>query len=552
MEDTSTQEAPIRVMALHALAYCERLFYLEEVEGIRIADADVYAGRALHQQLQQAEEEKGEWSSFELSSEKLGLVGKVDALKRRNGTWIPYEHKRGRARRENKKAIAWPSDALQVTAYTMLLEEELSLQEPIQEARVRYHRDNVTVRVSTDKQARDQVLQAIQRSRVLRDSLERPPITEHDAKCLKCSLAPVCLPEEERVLEDKSWEPVRLFPPDLEKKNIHIQQHGARISRSGNALKVIQEEETTSYPVHEVGTLILHGYPQITTQALHACLYHGISVHWLTCGGRYLAGIQRGVGNVQRKVRQYQALHDPTFCGDLVQRLVHAKVENTLRYILRATRGTDRTSNGLADTIQSLRNTLKAIPRTQSPDKLRGHEGLAAKTYFQALPSLLREEVPEAMKPRGRNRRPPKDRFNALLSFGYALLYQAVLQAVMRVGLEPAIGFFHTPRSSAYPLVLDLMELFRLSLWDLPLIASVNRLQWDIEVDFEEAADRIWLSKAGRKKAIQLFERRLQDSWRHPVVKYSLSYARLLELEIRLLEKEWTQSPGLFAQMRLR
>ena len=117
-------DAPLRVMSLHALAYCERLFYLEEVEEIRVADHAVYAGRTLHEELKQAEEEGGQWTSLELASEALGLVGKVDALRRRDGSVIPYEHKRGRPGRDGKRAVAWPSDALQVSAYGMLLEEQ--------------------------------------------------------------------------------------------------------------------------------------------------------------------------------------------------------------------------------------------------------------------------------------------------------------------------------------------------------------------------------------------------------------------------------------------
>ena len=127
-----------------------------------------------------------------------------------------------------------------------------------------------------------------------------------------------------------------------------------------------------------------------------------------------------------------------------------------------------------------------------------------------------------------------------------------MLQAIIAVGLEPAFGFFHRPRSAAHPLVLDLMELFRVPLWDMPLVASVNRLQWDAEADFTQAGKQVWLSDGGRKKAIAVYERRKEDRWKHPVTDYSLSYARLIELEARLLEKEWAGEPGLFARMRLR
>ena len=97
-----------------------------------------------------------------------------------------------------------------------------------------------------------------------------------------------------------------------------------------------------------------------------------------------------------------------------------------------------------------------------------------------------------------------------------------------------------------------LMELFRVPLVDLPVIASINRKQWDIENDFDVAGPQVWLSDEGRKKLISIYERRKSDYWRHPVVGRSLSYSRIIELEVRLLEKEWMCEGGLFARMRLR
>lgn len=229
-----------------------------------------------------------------------------------------------------------------------------------------------------------------------------------------------------------------------------------------------------------------------------------------------------------------------------------AKVEGHLRYLLRATRGRDRRALGLDEPIRVMRSSLSGIARANRMDAIRGYEGVAGKAWFSALPSLLSEKVPQGLKPAGRSRRPPRDRFNALLGFGYALLYQAVLRAILAVGLEPALGFYHTPRSSAHPLVLDLMELFRLPLWEIPLIGSINRLQWDEKEDFHATKGRVWLSEKGRRKGVTLFEKRMEDKWRHPVIDYSISYSRMIELEVRLLEKEWTGCPGLFAKVRLR
>lgn len=549
--DNPSSDPPIRVMALHALEYCERLFYLEEVEEIRVADSAVFAGRTLHEELRKTEEEDGEWSSVELASETIGLIGKTDCLRKRDGAVIPYEHKRGRCRREGKKATAWPSDTLQVLAYAAMLKEESD--NPVPEGRIRYHADNVTVRVPFDDKAEEWVRNAVSRARELRSATSRPPVTSNDSLCIKCSLAPVCLPEEERLADNDSWEPIRLFPPERDAKTIHVLSHGARISRSGDTLSVHDPDHgDREYPINDVSSVVIHGYAQITTQAIHFLSRNGVSVSWISPGGAYVGGLLSDAGGVQRKIRQYVALCDEPMRRALSRRLAMAKVENSLRYILRSTRQETERKPEIMESLRLMRNSIKSIAKSEDADATRGHEGMAGKAYFAILPHLIKDNTPNEMRFSGRNRRPPKDRFNALLGFGYSLLYSAVVRAIIAVGLEPSLGFYHTPRSSAHPLALDLMELFRVPIWDIPLIGSVNRQQWDIDADFTITPGRVWLSESGRKKAIALFESRLDETWKHPVVNYSLSYMRLIELETRLLEKEWMGKPGLFARMRIR
>ena len=538
----------LRVMALHALAYCERLFYLEEVEEIRVADASVYAGRRLHEEIQADE---GEWVSLVLVSETLGLKGKVDCLRRRDGKLIPYEHKRGRSQQGEFNPQAWPSDYLQVSAYTLLLEEHTG--EAIPEARIRYHADNATVRVPIDEAAREGVRKAIARARELSASVERPPVAENERLCAKCSLAPVCLPEEERLAKESDREVIRLFPADRERKALHITENGARVSRAGDRLTITRIDGTKDeFPIRSVGELVVHGYAQVTTQAIHLCTHHEVGVHWVSGGGRYIGGLAAGASPVQRRIRQFEALRDPGFCLKLARRLALARSESQLRFLLRASRGEDREASGIKEAILGIRAALRGMARAEGIDSLRGHEGEAGRAYFSGLPGLLRNDIDERLIFSGRNRRPPKDRFNAILSFGYSLLYRDVMQAILAVGLEPAFGFYHQPRSAAHPLALDLMEPFRVPLWDMPVVASINRLQWDPDLDFTIAGPQVWLSQEGRKKAIEIYEQRKEDQWKHPVTGYSLTYARLIELEVRLLEKEWAGEPGLFARMRLR
>jgi CRISPR-associated protein Cas1 len=424
---------PVRVMALHALAYCPRLFYLEEVEEIRVADDRVYAGRELHAGL--AADEDGEATSIELTSTTLGLTGKVDCLRRRDGSYLPYEHKRGQPRRrDDGTAEAWHSDRLQVIAYAVLLEEAFG--QPIPECGVRYHAANVTVRVSLDDQARAELHEALATARRLRESVERPPIAANERLCQRCSLAPVCLPEEVRQEHDPAHDPVRLFPPDPDGTTLHVVSQGAHVGSSRDTLVVRpREAPETKHPIRGVDAVLLHGFAQITTQALRLCVQHGVGVHWLTTSGYHTAGLVATAGQVQRRLRQYRALTDDSVCLRLARALVLAKVEGQHRYLLRATRGEPDGRQDLQAELNGLQEALRAGTGAPDRDTLRGHEGRAAVQYFQGLRGLLGPQVPDELRSPSRNRRPPLDRFNAVLSYGYGLLHTAVMRAVLASGL---------------------------------------------------------------------------------------------------------------------
>lgn len=562
---SSPDEPPLRVMALHALLYCERLFYLEEVEEIRVADGAVYAGRRLHDDVVPLDDESPEHRSVDVASDEWGILGKVDAVRRRDGIWVAYEHKRGRCRRgEQNEPQAWPSDRIQAIAYAVLLEEEL--QEAVPQARIRYHADRVTAFVTIDKSARQDLRSAVTRARELRRTTARPPVAENERLCLRCSLAPVCLPEEERLPAGQSTESPEvdtaalphtpsvptLFPSNRERHTLHIVSPRSYVSRSHETLVVKTEDEKQTVPIQQVDAVVLHGYGQMTTQALHLCAYHGVAVMWMTAGGKFSAATSASPGRVQQRIRQYRGLTNSETCLRLAQQLVRAKLESQLRYILRGTRGNAEARTACASELDRMREALKRIGQAGSLDTLRGLEGIGAKAYFAALHQLLSDRVPPELRPIGRSKHPPRDRFNCLLSFAYGMLHGLVHRTLLAVGLEPAFGFFHQPRSAAAPLVLDVMEIFRTPLADMPIVGSVNRGQWQPDEDFVTTRGHIWLSDSGRKKAIGLFEQRLEESYKHPYTGQSLSYSRMVELEVRLLEKEWSGAPGLFAQLRMR
>lgn len=548
--DRAVSEEPlISVGALHALAYCERLYYLEEVERIRLADAAVFAGRELHQSLDDDEEGRMERLSYE--SDVLGLRGALDVLRRRDGSLIPYEHKRGRAAGSKGARAAWDTDRLQLAAYALLVEEAHGV--PIAEGRVRYHADGVTVRVPIDPELRAQVANAVARARALRESIERPPITTNERLCARCSLVPVCLPEEARLAGDPALTPLRLISAHPAGQTIHITDHGATVGRSGHELRVrTKEGQETKIPIVEVGQLVLHGFAQISTQALRLCAERELGVHWVTSGGAIIGSLAPGAPPAQRHLRQFTALGDERRALDLARRLVIAKLESQLKYILRATRGPAARSSLAERSADQLRLALRGAARASSREQLLGHEGAGAAAYFEAFPELIEENLRSTFSMDGRSRRPPRDRVNALLSYGYSTLYREMLAAIIAVGLHPGVGFYHQPRSAAHTLALDVMELFRVPLVDMAVVAAINRRSFDEAADFRTTPGQVLLSESGRDKMLATLERRKTDEWRHPVVGYSLSYARMLELEVRLLEKEWMGEGGLFARMRLR
>lgn len=432
----------------------------------------------------------------------------------------------------------------------MLIEE--AYEQTVDEGRVRYHADAVTVVVPVDAALRERVTSTIRRARELSTTIERPPVTSDERRCEACSLAPVCLPEEARLAADADFRPLRLLPQHPEGQTIHVLEHGAHVGRDGEQLVVRPREgASTKIPIATVGQLILHGMAQVSTQALRLCASNDVGVHWMTFGGGLVGSLAPGAPSAQRHLRQLRALGNESTALALAKRLVHAKVEGQLRFVLRATRGAKR-SDLIERAVSAIRVALSQVARAEERTVLLGYEGAAAAAYFSAMPQLLSSELDPRLAFAGRSRRPPKDRFSAALGYAYGMLYREAVQAIVSVGLHPGIGFYHQPRSAAHCLALDLVELFRVPIVDMAIVGAMNRRVFDADADFDEQPGQVYLTETGRRKVIETIERRKGDVWRHNVVGYSISYARMIELEARLLEKEWTGEAGLFAQFRLR
>ena len=478
-----------------------------------------------------------------VDSPRLGLRGRVDFIRSEREGLIPVEVKRGKAKRTATGLTGWPSDILQVTAYAMLLED--SRETSVHQARIHYASDNAWVRIAVTDDLRKDVRTAIGEAMKLSASPRRPPVAENENLCKHCSLANVCLPDEERPLENRTLP----APPDDDRQVVHVTDPGSRIGKSALCLRVrAVGGSVTDLPIAQVHSVVLHGNVQLTSQAIRLCVERGVGVHWLTGRGRYLGSLVASVGNPKRRIRQYMALLDSDTRLRLTLALVSARIWNQYRYLLRASRGKRQLRSNLQPALRELRTATHRLKRQSNVDSIRGIEGVAGRAYHGGLRRLI--QPPEFASQR-RTRRPAQDPFNALLNYSYSLLLARIANAVLACGLDPHLGFYHTDRSTAPPLTLDLMELFRVPLCDMPILGAVNRRTWRL-TDFDCSDVGVRLSRNVRTQVIELFERRLDTTWKHPATRHPLPYRKVIELEVQLLEKEWSGSEGRFAQARLR
>ena len=276
------------------------------------------------------------------------------------------------------------------------------------------------------------------------------------------------------------------------------------------------------------------GNVYLTTPTLHALMEREIPVSWSSYGG-WFKGYTAGVGhkNVELRTAQYRGSFDEQICLRLAKGWVAAKIRNQRTLLRRNWRGEDKPSQAL----ETLERSIKGVARTRNQPELLGVEGNAAAAYFGAFDGMLKKADAEgevAFDFAKRNRRPPADPVNALLSFAYSMLTRAWTITLSTVGFDPYRGFYHQPRYGRPALALDMMEPFRPLIADSAVLQAINNGEVR-PTDFISAGGSVNLNADGRKRFIAAFERRLSHEVTHPLFGYRVSYRRLLEIQARLL-----------------
>lgn len=480
--------------------------------------------------------------SVMLGSEKLGVVGKLDVIETHADQTIPIEYKRGSGPSEG----AWDNDAVQLCAQGLLLEEALG--KPVSHGVIYYQGSKKRILLPLDDSLRQKTLRTIQLVRQLneRDTPPEPLPDELRHRCHGCSLAPVCLPEETMFLiqqsDQTSSEPPsqplhRVLPASADGAVLYLQEQGSYVSKRGQHL-IVQREgvEINRVPLAAVRQVVVFGNVQLTTQTLACLAANDIPVVYLTFYGRFIAALQPAPRrNVQLRAQQFRVFTDPSQSFAFSRAVVKAKVANQRTLIMRWLRSRLETNSPTEPAIYNLAQLLEKIDSVPDPAGLLGIEGQAAHLYFALFPRILKaEQGLLSFDFRQRRRRPPTDPVNALLSFAYALLAKDCFSAVATVGFDPYFGFFHASRHGKPSLALDLMEEFRPIIADSVVVSLVNNRVFNPS-DFLIWRNACQLTATGRKKFFAAYEQRLAEIVTHPLFGYKMSYARMLEVQARLL-----------------
>lgn len=550
----------IPVRALNQATYCPRLYFLQYVDAVVPINEHIEGGLFDHRRVNDPDlanrtRKDGDTRSTRsatLSSERLGITAVLDVIEEKGGIAYPVETKHGSAPRDGEgHPSVWDNDAVQLCAQGLLLEEDLGC--PVPHGVLFYAGTRERVEVPFDKALRARTLAAIEQVRALtaRDAPPEPLPAELRHRCHGCSLATICLPEEtlyqiNRPAGEASSAPAgitRVIPQSDEGAVLYLQEPGSHVGKRSEHLIVRKDgQELNRVPLHAVRQVVVLSNVQVSTQALETLASNGIPVAFMNSYGRFIATLSTAPAkNVSLREAQFRRFADPAEALLLTRAVVRAKLTNQRALLMRCLRlrPDDVTEDGSRGSdepaARGLAELLTRLERATAIDSLLGLEGQGAALYFGEFNRFLKAQPPgRGFDFTSRNRRPPRDPVNALLSFAYAMLLKDCFSALCIVGFDPYRGFFHTGRHGKPSLALDLMEEFRAVIADSVVLTLVNNRILE-PGDFLTWRESCQLTDEGRKKFFSAYEQRRATVVTHPLFGYKMSYSRMVEVQARLL-----------------
>ncbi len=536
MEASELQLVPVRMLNEHV--YCPRLFALEWLNGEWADSADTVRGQHVHRRVDQEsrqglpepdddEDRPAVPRSLYLGDPELGMVARIDLVEWDGEVAVPIDFKKGIP--PDIPERAWPPERVQVCAQGLLLRAHGYRCE-----RGVLWFDAVRRRVDvpfTDELI-DLTLRHLGQARALANAMELPAPLVDSPKCDGCSLVGICLPDEHNQLTGRSQEVRPLVPPRDDGVPLYVQARGAKVGKDHDEIVIrARSGELGRARLEDTTRLVVLGNASVSTPLLWELARRDIPVAFHSYGGWFHGTFAPAAGhNVLTRMAQHRTAMDRGRSLALARRMVVGKILNS-RVLLRR--------NGRevpGEVLMRLRELSVDAERAPDIPTLMGVEGGAARLYFQQIPRMIKTSLRERFRFEGRNRRPPRDPVNALLSFAYACLARELATTIHGVGLDPYVGFLHSPRPGRPALALDLMEEFRPVLADSAVINAINNEVVKPD-DFIERSTGVSIDDPARKRFLQVYERRLDTLATHPVFGTRLSYRRIIEVQVRLMGK---------------
>ncbi len=533
----------LQVRMLNEFTYCPRLFHIEWVQGEFADNYETVDGRYKHRRIDRKDgavpdpSELGPggtvYRSVLLSDADEGLIARIDLLETDHREVIPVEYKRGSA--PDIPERVWEPERIQLCAQGLILQRNGYT---CARGSVYFTDSKERVEVPFDETL-------INRTRELRDealrvaALPTPPAPLEDSpKCPRCSLVGICLPDEINTLFDGEQphekETRKIIASRTDALPLYVQKQGAKLSRSAGTLRILEKGKMVeSARFLDISQVSVFGNVQVSTQTVAELARRSIPLCYFSTGG-WFRSITSGLGhkNIHVRQQQFRAADDAELSLSLARRFIVAKIKNC-RTLLR--RNLPELKGGV---LKDFTAAARRASRAKVPQSLLGFEGTAARLYFGKFSGLLKSQGDEHRRFEfgNRNRRPPRDPVNAMLSLAYAMLTKDAHIALLAVGLDPMLGFFHKPRFGRPALALDMMEEFRPLIADSCVLTAVNTGIISQE-DFIRGGPAVSLTSGGRAKFIKAYERRMDQLVTHPVFGYRITYRRVLEVQARLLAR---------------
>ncbi|HDS05745.1 MAG TPA: type I-C CRISPR-associated endonuclease Cas1 [Deltaproteobacteria bacterium] len=321
---------------------------------------------------------------------------------------------------------------------------------------------------------------------------------------------------------------------------LYVTTQGAYLAKEGETVVVkIDQEARLRLPVHTIGGIVCFGNVSCSPFLMGFCGENGVGISFLSENGRFLARVQGPVsGNVLLRREQYRRADDQKYSAQMAKAFVTGKIANCRTVLQRALRDhSDKMSDDtLSRSIDVLNSSLKSLEMNQSLDSIRGLEGDAAHTYFGVFDNLIVAQKDSFMF-QERNRRPPLDNVNCLLSFLYTLLVHDCRSALEAVGVDPAVGFLHRDRPGRPSLALDLMEEFRPFLTDRLALSLINLRQVQDKGFNTAEAGAVMMNDETRKTLLVAYQERKQEEIYHPFLDEKIKIGLLFHVQAMLLAR---------------